>query len=429
MSNATAHIENHYDVLIAGGGMVGASLAVALSSTELGRRLSICVVEGFAVQGNAIEEHYQPSFDARSTALSYGSKCIYDALGLWPQVEKHVTPIDRIHVSDKGRFGSTEMGSKDEGLPALGYVVDNKWLGTVLMDVLAGMPNVDFMSPAKVVRAEFKENEAVVTVNRTMLDNVPGSKQEGKQAEVVKLQTQLLVVADGMRSKLCEQLGIAFEDKPYDKAAIVSNIETQKSHSGVAFERFTPDGPLAFLPLGGTVSSKQHSLVWTMDAEKAEIIMGLSDQDFLQRLQGQFGFRLGRMERVGERFSYPLCLVRAAEQARPNLVVVGNAAHSLHPVAGQGYNLALRGVARLASTLTEALAAGEDIGAAHVLSRYVDARHDDQQDTIRFSHLMATLFTSRDPAVGVARDLGLLGLDVMPGLKTLFVKQAAGMRR
>ncbi len=402
-----------YDAVIVGGGMVGASLATCLQARFEAVPLNILIIESFALGDSAPAINYQPSFDARATALSYGSRQIYETMGLWQHIAEHVTAINTIHVSDRGRFGSVCMDSTTEGLPALGYVADNKWLGSVLLNALHADTAITFACPATVVDASVDATGAQVRYRC------------GDATMTVA--AELLVIADGAQSAMRTRLGIATQQTDYRHAAIVCNVQTQKPHQHAAFERFTDHGPLAFLPLGESTDSALSSLVWTRSPEDAERLLQASEAEFNFELQRAFGYRLGRIERCGERFSYPLSLIEAQEQARPHLIVMGNAAHSLHPVAGQGYNLALRAVLKLVEHLQAARLAGKSLGDSEVLNAYLSAQRSDQRNTVAFSHLAATLFVNDGFAIGLGRDLGLLGLDLLPPLKSKLVQQAAGL--
>ena len=404
---------SRYDVVIVGGGMVGASLAACLRAQPDAAPLNILIIESFALNASAPAASYQPSFDARATALSFGSRQIYAAMGLWQHIAEHVTPIHTIHVSDRGRFGSVRMDNATEGLPALGYVADNKWLGSVLLNALREDASITFACPATVVDASVDAAGAQV------------SYRHGDAT--ITVAAELLVIADGAQSAMRSKLGIVTHQTDYRHAAIVCNVQTQKPHQHVAFERFTDHGPLAFLPLGESADSKLSSLVWTRAPAAADRLVQASEAEFNAELQQAFGYRLGRIERCGERFSYPLRLIEAQEQVRPHLIVMGNAAHSLHPVAGQGYNLALRAVLKLVEHLQAARAVGQNIGANDVLNDYLAAQRSDQRNTIAFSHLAATVFVNDGFVVGLGRDLGLLGLDLLPPLKSRLVQQAAGL--
>ena len=407
-------MSNKRDIVIAGGGMVGLSLALQLGAT-LPRHTSICQVEGFALPQAAPGERpqYHPSFDARSTALSYSSRLIYERLGLWGELEHWLCPIETIHVSMKGRFGSSLLDAAEYGWPALGYVVENAWLGQALLRAAQCQGRVELLSPARVSAAEPAGSAVRLRLEGGSVDS---------------LETSLLVVADGANSGLRQQLGVIVREKPYGQHALIANVLTDRPHGGCAFERFTDSGPLALLPLLPVSGGERRSaLVWTLDPRRAEYLRDCPQEEFLAQLQQRFGYRLGRLQRVGERHCYPLALLQSLEQVRRSVVVMGNAAHALHPVAGQGFNLALRDVAGLAEVLTQALAAGREPGELAVLQTYQQRQQADQERTIAFSDRVPFLFMHDDPALGLARDLALSGLDILPPLKRGFVRYAAGV--
>ncbi|MEM1114095.1 MAG: 2-octaprenyl-6-methoxyphenyl hydroxylase [Pseudomonadota bacterium] len=401
------------DIVIAGGGMVGISLALKLASA-LPESVRIALVEGFALpEPNAASPAYHPSFDARSTALSYSSCLIYQDLGLWDELAEWLCPIDTIHVSSRGRFGSALMRAEDYAWPALGYVVENAWFGRVLLDALRQQGRVELINPARVAVAE-----ASAIGQRLQLEG------EGPK----EIETALLLVADGAGSGLRQQLGVAVDNKPYHQHALIANVATAQPHGGCAFERFTDEGPLALLPLAG-VSGAQHrsALVWTLPPERAESLMSCTQDAFLTAMQDRFGYRLGRFTQVGERHGYPLALIASEEQVRQGMVVMGNAAHSLHPVAGQGFNLALRDIEALATVLAEGVERGQELGELRLLRRYLAVQKADQERTIGLSDRLPELFMRSDPVTGMARDLGLAVLDIAEPLKREFVRVAAGV--
>ncbi len=401
------------NIVIAGGGMVGISLALQLAqSLPPGR--GITLVEGFPLPGGGSgEPAYHPSFDARSTALSYSSRRIFEALGVWDAIASHASPIDTIHVSNRGRFGSTLLRAADYDWPALGHVVENPWLGRCLAAALRCQPGVEVLSPANVESASVSASG----VQLTLSGEAPAS-----------LQASLLIVADGAASGLRAALGVAAEEKSYGQHALIANIEHAEPHGCCAFERFTASGPLALLPLPGIAGAAHRSaLVWSMDPVRAETLANCSGREFLTALQEAFGYRLGRLRKAGERTAYPLALVQANEQVRSSVVVMGNAAHALHPVAGQGFNLALRAVAVLAETLAAAVAQGENPGNLSVLHRYEHRQRADRRRTIAFSDRLPALFAHPDPLLGLSRDIALSGLDLLPGLKREFVRHTAGV--
>lgn len=382
---------------IIGGGLVGASLALALQEGARQRGWRIVLIEPFA-PGNS----YQPSYDARSSALSYGTRQIYERLGLWPVLSARAEPIRQIHVSDRGRFGATRLSAESEGVPALGYVVENAWLGQCLWQALDAEV-VEWRCPAEVTALQALGDGYRLTLN------------DGSQ-----LDCDLAVLADGGRSGLREQLGITVKTTPYGQNALIANISTAEAHQGQAFERFTDEGPMALLPL----SENRSALVWTRQGSDAQRLAALPDREFLAELQQVFGYRLGALTQVGARHLYPLSLVEASEQVRPHLVVLGNAAHSLHPIAGQGYNLSLRDTLALAEALLDSPATPGDFS---VLQDYLQRQRLDQQLTVGFSDQVTRLFSTAQPLLVAGRNLGLLGLDLLPPAKHWFARQAMGL--
>ena len=388
-----------YDIVIVGGGMVGASLACALS----GRGLRIAMVE--AVQSTVRSE---AGYDDRAIALAYGTKKIFTGLQLWDQLAPEATPIHRIHVSDRGHFGMARMDRAEEGLPAIGYVVPARVIGQVLGEAVARTEAVDSWCPATVT-AVHRTDDAV------QLDL-------SCDGDAVSLAARLIVAADGADSLMREQFGIGHIERDYGQTAIITNITPQLPHNNIAYERFTDTGPMALLPMTG----QRCAVVWTVASEQAESIMALDETDFLARLQERFGYRLGRLEKVGRRQAWPLRLVQAKESVRARLALVGNAVHTLHPVAGQGFNLGVRDVAVLAEVLVEALQAGEDPGSLPVLNRYSEWRHRDHQNVMVFTDGLARLFTLPLPALGMARSAGLLALDLLPPAKRWLTRMTMG---
>ncbi|MEZ5565544.1 MAG: 2-octaprenyl-6-methoxyphenyl hydroxylase [Gammaproteobacteria bacterium] len=391
------------DVLIAGGGMVGASLAVALSSLPL----RVVVVE--AVTMGSPE---QPSFDVRTTALSRSSHQILDTLGVWAQVAQQAAPIHRIHVSERGRFGSTIIDGADDGGGPLGYVLENRLLGAALWEQLAASSNIDIRAPARVKNVHSGPDTITVDVD-----------QDGVAHTVC---TRLLVVADGARSRLRESLGIDAGIRSYHQTAIVGTVAVTAGSGAMAYERFTPDGPLALLPTG----ADRYVFVLTRQSDQAEAVCELSDGAFLQLLQREFGFRLGRFARVGRRHSYPLELVEASSVITHRAAVIGNAAHGLHPVAGQGYNLGLRDAATLAELLADLQQAQgrrgpADPGAPAGLRRYAEWRRLDQRKVVAFTDGLIRGFDRR--GLGPMRGMGLLLFDNLPGAKRLLARQTMGL--
>ncbi|MBU2013850.1 MAG: 2-octaprenyl-6-methoxyphenyl hydroxylase [Gammaproteobacteria bacterium] len=382
---------------IIGGGLVGASLALALQDGARARGWRIHLIEPFEPG-----HEYQPSYDARSTALSYGTRLIYQRLGLWEHIAERAEPILRIHVSERGSFGAARLDCTREGVEALGYVVENAWIGHCLWQAL------DDQVVVRHCPAEVERLEPGATGYRL-------SFTDGQQ-----LECDLTVLADGGRSGLREQLGIQVSRRPYGQTALIANITPGKPHGGLAFERFTEDGPMALLPL----QDDRCALVWTRSQADAARLAQAHEAVFLGELQEAFCYRLGALQQVGARHLYPLTLIEAEEQVRSGLVVLGNAAHSLHPIAGQGYNLSLRDVEALSVALLRSDAALGDLA---VLQEYARRQRFDQRVTVGFSDQVTRLFGDSGRLVAAGRNLGLLGLDLMPAAKRWFARQAMGL--
>lgn len=387
------------DVAIVGGGMVGASLALALRG--LGTR--VLLIEGVAPSSQA-----QPSFDDRTTALGNASRRIFEGLGVWSEIAPQAAAIRSIHVSDAGRFGFARLRAAEQGIDAFGFVVANRVIGSaVWQKLLEAQGNLVLRVPA---RAESIEIDDQGVSLRVMSDVGDGDE----------VRARLIVAADGAQSsvRLAADIGAGVED--YDQIAIVANVAADQPHDGTAYERFTPAGPLAVLPL----HDGSYGVIWSCRPADATKVLALDDHAYLQALQDRFGWRAGRFVRVGRRASYPLRLTRAATSFATRTVLIGNAAQALHPVAGQGFNLGLRDAAMLAEVVANA--AETDVGAATVLRRFADWRSADRGGVIRFTDGLVKLFGSERPGIGLLRNLGLLMFDVMPPAKSALARVSAG---
>lgn len=395
------------DITIVGGGMVGAALAALLAAAN--REWHIALVETFPLPEPG-EPHFQPSYDDRSTAIAHGSVELLQMAGVWPLLSQHATPIHQVHVSDKGHLGGALIEREKMKVEALGYVVPNSWIGRVLISHLQSQENITLLAPATVTSLLPVVNGVEMTIS-----NHP---------DEMGLETQLAIIADGADSPIRHRLGIESDVHDYRQTAIIANVSYEQPHKGVAYERFTDEGPMAMLPLGGSAEGQQSALVWTQPQLQADELLALSDDQFLQRLQQRFGFRLGRLTRVGKRDSYPLSLSVAKEQIRSSIAIMGNAAHFLHPVAGQGFNLALRDCATLASCLQQA--GNRHLGDLSLLQQYITQQQLDQQATIGFSDQLTKLFTSARLPQAALRSLGFVGLECLPQLKSLLTLQTMG---
>ncbi|WP_372521932.1 2-octaprenyl-6-methoxyphenyl hydroxylase [Sulfuricaulis sp.] len=393
-------MKTDYDILIIGGGLVGASLACALRASGL--RLG--VIEAVPLAASS-----QPGYDDRTLALAYGSKRIFETLGVWEGIVPETTRIDRIHISDRGHFGVTRLTAAEAGLPALGYVVPNRALGAALLKALESSRQIDWLCPAEMRDIRVTQDHAAVTVHH-----------EGKDK---MLTARLVIAADGAHSAVRQAMGIEAVRTEYRQTAIVTTVTASQPHGNTAYERFTDTGPLALLPQ----RQNDCAVVWSARAEEVKTILGWSDAEFLRQLQERFGDRLGDFTRLGRRASYPLALTRVPEQVRARLALIGNAAHTVHPVAGQGFNLGLRDVAAVADILADAHRAGNDIGDLTVLRRYADWRRRDNQVISLFTNGLIRIFSNNIFPLTLLRNAGLLAVDLMPGIKRGFVRVTSGL--
>ena len=400
-----ANLSKPYDILIVGAGMVGLSL-IHLLQKSIADGLRVAVVERFALNlSDNTSTDQSPSFDGRATALSYGTQQIFSQLGIWPYLSSDACPIRNIQVSDQGRFGQTHIRHTDANVDALGYIIRNRSLGQGLMHNLP--EGVDFFAPDSVTNIEISDqNNAHLTLD------------SGDH-----LFAELVVIADGGRSDLARQLGINQQSQSYNTHALVTSVRIDRHHENWAYERFTKSGPIAFLPL----SDNEFAVVWTLNKDVIEEYLVADESTLIARLQGEFGYRAGRIIDMGEKASYPLSLVKAQEQVRRHIVLLGNSAHSLHPVAGQGFNLALRDAAALAENIHDAFIHKASVGSWSVVNGYYQQQKSDQKNTILGSDLLPKLFGQKNAALRLSRDAGLVALALSPTSRKLFARQAMGL--
>ncbi|MCH8220372.1 MAG: 2-octaprenyl-6-methoxyphenyl hydroxylase [Proteobacteria bacterium] len=387
-----------FDVIIVGGGMVGASLAVALAPLPL----QIAVIEAFDPRQRGVS---QPSYDDRSTAIANGSQQILETIGVWAGMAQEATAISDIHISDRGHFGIGRISAVEEKVPALGYVVPNRAIGRSLWAALESFDNIRMFCPARL--ESLLDRGDSVQVGLT-----------GEDGNTIELHGRLVAAADGAQSVVRKILGIDATVWDYGQTAIISNVTTEKPHRNVAYERFTANGPMAVLPM----TEGRSALVWTVPSEQAEEILQLSDRQILDRLQELFGYRLGHWQKIGKRVSYPLSMSKAKQQTRHRVAIIGNAAHGLHPIAGQGFNLSLRDVAGLA----EVIAGANDPGDPQALEKYRRWRAADQARVMSFTDALVRVFANPLASVRVVRNLALLRFDWLPGAKSLLARHTMG---
>jgi len=396
---------NDYDLVIVGGGLVGGSLACALS----GSGLKVCSIEAVAADAAS-----QPSYDERVIALAWGSRRILEGIGLWGQIAPGAEAIHQIHISERGGFGFAHLDRAEQGVEALGYVAPARLLGTAIRGSLGegagpGVGGLTLLCPARLLGLRMQSDGVDLEVS------VAGASRT--------LRARLLVAADGGDSFVRRRLGLAVRERPYGHDAVITTVTPDRPRPNTAYERFTDTGPLAMLPM----TEGRWSVVWTAREADTQTLLRLSDAAFLARLQDRFGYRLGGLTRLGRRVSYPLRQVMAREPVGDRLVLIGNAAHTLHPVAGQGFNLGLRDVAALAEVLADAARAGSDPGGTAVLDAYRRQRGRDQADAALVTDALARLFVNPWGPLRFARDLGLVGLDLVPGARRLLARRFMGI--
>jgi 2-octaprenyl-6-methoxyphenol hydroxylase len=392
-----------HDVIIVGGGLVGASLSCALA--PLG--LNIALIEAVTFKAAS-----QPSYDDRTLALSASSCRILEAMGVWPMLKDEATAIREIHVRELDRPGIVVMTPDELGLDRFGHVVEARAFGAAMSAILPRLDEVDFLCPASVGAIRSAGDQVMVDYS-----------DEGGNGQI---SARLLVGADGARSFVRESLGIETERHDYRQTAVICNVTPEQDHRGRAFECFTPSGPFAVMPhVNG-----RCGLIWCVESGRAQALLDLTDAEFLQQAQRRFGGHLGAFLKVGKRSSYPLRLVRAQEDIRPRTVILGNAAHAIHPIGAQGFNLGLRDVAVLAEVLAEAIQRGgaSEIGNPEVLRRYSDWRAPDQRGTVAYSDGLARLFSNPSSVAAAARTAGLLAHAFIPALRRQLAIRAMGYR-
>ncbi|EPF80335.1 ubiquinone biosynthesis protein UbiH [Acinetobacter gyllenbergii] len=398
-------------VIIVGGGMVGLSLALMLAKSNIAVKLLEAVKYPNYDDENVAP--YHSSFDARNTALSRRSVQIYQKLGLWEALQQHATPILQVHITEQGSFGKARLVAEQEKVESFGQVIENAWLGRVLLTQVRQQPLIELIDGVQVTSLTQDADQVQIEAIRN-----------GEY--IHSLKSKLVIAADG-RDSFCRQaIGVGVDEHDYDQVAIVTTVQTSKPHQHVGFERFSALGPLALLPLPGEY---RRSVVWPVKkGTEAEWLGEENDQHFLDALQETYGDRAGKFEKTGKRFSYPLAQVLAHKQAVGRVVLMGNAAHTIHPVAGQGFNLCLRDADVLVRFLMEQLAKSDDIGAPENLLAYEQSRLKDQQRVIKFCDSVVRGFSNQNPILKLLRNTGLIAFDVIPGVKPLVANYAMGLK-
>jgi 2-octaprenyl-6-methoxyphenol hydroxylase len=392
---------HEHDILIVGGGLVGASLAIALD----GAGLRVALVEAVPAQAN-----HQASYDERNLALARATVNALDALGVWAHVASRAIPIRRIHVSRKGEFGASRLSAQKHGVHAFGAVLPARELGNGLLARLDACANLQRYAPATLTAIDL--SDAAVNARLTTAT--------GEQT----VSARLLVGADGTASFVRSALGIEVENVDYAQTAFVTTVTSERALDGCAYERFTATGPVALLPL----PDRRAGVVLTVPGVDAARTAALDDSGFVDLLHERFGFRLGRFSRPGRRGSYPLKRVQALRLSAPRAVLIGNAAQTLHPIGAQGFNLGLRDALTLAELLIESAHHGADPGAAELLANYCAQREEDRAGTMAMSDGLARWTTGEALSLKLLRSLGLVALDRIGPLQDALVRRGMGFR-
>jgi 2-octaprenyl-6-methoxyphenol hydroxylase len=430
-ANNTVNTVQHFDVIISGGGLSGSLMALSLSALVDHQQtpLNIAIVEA-----NPVLTESSPSFDDRVLALSHGSAAYLARVGAWQYLQHNAEPINNIHISDRGFYGKARLYAQHHRVDALGYVAEMSNIGSAFLKALATKNNVTWFTP----------------------DSIRDVKWQAKQVNVelssgLKLSAALLLACDGAKSPCRQFANIATTTRDYQQSALIANVATSIHHNNIAYERFTETGPIAMLPLSAAqnssaklssakpnssiISRELHnsvgscSLVWTLTPELAEQMVNLSDNEFAQQLEQSFGHWLGNITQVGKRVIYPLKLVQASEQVYHRMALIGNASHTIHPIAGQGFNLGLRDVSDMTDAIKKALAQQQDIGAFANLMQYGESRQQDQKQVIGLTDSLVTLFSNQLPPLVAGRNIGLKVVNYFPALKNALVKKTMGYEK
>ena len=398
------------EVIIVGGGMVGLSLALMLAKINIAVKLLEAIKYPNYDDENLAP--YHSSFDARNSALSRRSVQIYQELGLWNALQEHATPILEVNITEQGSFGKARLKAEQEKVESFGQVIENAWLGRVLLTQVKKEPLIELIDGVQVTSLIQETDFAYIEAQR------------GESS--LKLQSKLVIAADGRDSFCRKALGIGASEHDYDQVAIVTTVQTSKPHAHVGFERFSHLGPLALLPLPGEY---RRSVVWPVKkGTEGEWLGDENDQHFLDALQETYGDRAGKFQKTGKRFSFPLSQVLAEKQAVGRVVLMGNAAHTIHPVAGQGFNLCMRDAHVLVRYLKEQQVQGADLGDAGILQDYEKSRLSDQQRVIKFCDSVVRGFSNQNPFLKLMRNTGLIAFDTIPGIKPLVANYAMGLK-
>ena len=428
----------YFDIIISGGGLSGSLMALSLADLTKadGSLLSIAIVEANKPEASTLElsrfpddntpeaTKNSPLFDDRVLALSHASAKYLDSVDVWQHISFDACAIEKIDISDRGHYGKARIEAQEYGVSALGYVVAMAKIGEGQLKVLSSKSNVQWFSPDTISDINWQPNNELISEHENKSNNsiVNVTLRSGDT-----LQTSLLLACDGANSPCRKLAKIDVSKSDYKQVALIANVATEKAHSNKAFERFTEFGPIAMLPLVALKNTQSRcSLVWTMSAEQSELLLALNDDEFNQQLESAFGSWLGGITQVGKRDVYPLVLLQAQQQTYHRMALIGNASHTIHPIAGQGFNLGLRDVQLMASLIAKQLQDKADIGSFTLLNEYSQKRAQDQKQIIGLTDSLVTLFSNHLPPLVVGRNTGLKIMNYFQPLKRALVNKLMG---
>jgi len=422
-----------FDIIISGGGLSGSLMALSLADLTKtdGSLLSIAIVEAnkpelstLAGQKAELNTHTSPLFDDRVLALSHASAKYLDRVGVWQHISNDACAIDKIDISDRGHYGKARLEAKDHGVSALGYVIAMAKIGQGQLTALACKKNVHWFTPDTISAIDWQPNSKLNTnFNNELANNIVNVTLNSGDV----LQTSLLLGCDGVNSPCRKLANIDVNKSDYQQVALIANVATKKAHNNKAFERFTEFGPIAMLPLVTLNSSQSRcSLVWTMPAEQSEELLAHNNEEFSQQLELAFGSWLGEITQVGKRDVYPLVLLHAKQQTYHRMALIGNASHTIHPIAGQGFNLGLRDVQLMANLVTKQLQNNADIGSFTLLNDYAKKRAKDQKQIITLTDSLVTLFSNNLPPLVAGRNISLKIMNYLQPMKKTLVNKLMG---
>lgn len=392
-------MKKKYDVVIVGGGMVGLTLACALANS----RLQVAVIEACEPE----DIHKDDEYDLRVSAISRASQQVFMNLNVWQSmVSKRVTAFENMHVWDATGDGEIHFDAAELGIDALGHIVENRVTQLALMEQIRQQKNVDFLCPTQVECIEYNE-----VISRVVL------------AQGDELEARLLVGADGAHSRVRDAVGINLDQAEYQQKAIVCTVKTSMHHQYTAWQRFLPTGPLAFLPIGD-----QHcSIVWSMASEQVDDLLELDQNDFIQKLEQAFDRKLGAIESISETAAFPLVRRHAESYVKPGLALIGDAAHTIHPLAGQGVNLGILDAVSLAQVIMETDFKGLDFAAHTSLRKYERWRRGENSIMMFSMSGFKNLFSNEQAELSVIRNAGLSLINSLPPVKNKFMRHAMGL--